>query len=210
MDAIQALHGFNLRCERMQKTIFANLSFQLQSGEILLIEGENGAGKSSLLRLITALSSPAQGDIHWQNQSIYTLGSLYSKQLHYIGHANGIKLGLTVKENLLLASHLTDFNSFTDSKALLNTLQLEYHLHTPATYLSAGQKRKVALARLFLFRKPLWILDEPLTALDINTQTLFLTQLNLHVQQGGMCILSSHQPIALDHAAVKTLRLSSC
>lgn len=211
MDTNETLHVTNLHCIRQQQPVFTSLSFQLQSGEILLIEGPNGSGKSSLLRLLTGLSTSSEGDIIWCGNNIRMMRDEYIKQLHYIGHTNGIKQGLTVAENLQLTQHLSQSTS-SALLDILTPLQLTAFTHTLTKNLSAGQKRRVALARLFLVSRKLWLLDEPLTALDTATQTFFLSRLEMHLQQGGMVIMSSHHPVSLNHVNVnvKHLRLESC
>lgn len=201
------LQATNLSCIRQQKTIFTAISFTLTTHAVLLVEGPNGSGKSSLLRLLAGLSTPADGDIFWQNKSIQSSRLEYNAELHFIGHTNGIKLGLTVQENLQLTKQLIQANTH-DFTAVLSRLQLNAAMQ--ARYLSAGQKRRLALAKLFLFPKPLWLLDEPLTALDAHTQACFLSQLETHVSQGGMAIISTHQPLNFKTIAAKTLRLNAC
>ena len=201
------LEAINLSCIRPHQTLFTQLSFQLNQGEILLIAGSNGSGKSSLLRLLTGLSLPTAGEIHWQHIPIHPIRAEYSEALHYVGHTNGIKLGLTVVENLQLAAHLTGFVFSGKFESLLTQLQLNAHKNTPAKYLSTGQKRRLALAKLFLIPKRLWILDEPFTALDTETQLFFTSSLEAHLQQGGMAIISSHHPMNMTHAALQIVRL---
>lgn len=198
-----------LSCAHQQNNLFANLSLQLKPGSVLIIAGANGSGKSSLLRLLAGLTTPTAGDIYWQGQSITHDLTAYQQQLHYIGHMNGIKLGLTVLENLRLSVALT-LDATDKVETVLTLLQLEQQKNKQANYLSAGQKRRLALARLFLSHKPLWLIDEPLTGLDTLTQTLFLSALTTHVQQGGSCALSTHQPLALPDVAVQTLKLPLC
>lgn len=197
MDTGSVLSVSNLSCVRQQQIIFRDISFSLSAGESLLVEGENGSGKSTLLRLLTGLSTPTSGHIYWQQQ--------YTEALHFIGHTNGIKLGLTVKENLQLLSHLNSTKLISLDETL-EKLKLSAYQQTLTQQLSAGQKRRVALAKLFLFPKPIWILDEPLTALDVDTQLLFLKHLDQHLQQGGISVISSHHSIP----SIKTLRLTSC
>lgn len=200
----------DLCCVRQQKKLFTNLSFQLLSSQALVIEGANGSGKSSLLRLLTGLTTPTQGDICWQGISIQQHNEQYKRDLHYVGHTNGIKLGLTVIENLRLSLSLALEKQALSFEDILDQLQLSAHAHTFASHLSAGQKRRLALAKLLLFPKPLWLLDEPLTALDSHTQQLFLSWLDAHLKQDGIAIMSSHQTIKLKDVALTTLRLSSC
>lgn len=210
MSAEKTLRVLNLGCIRQHKELFAELSFQLHSREVLLIEGSNGSGKSSLLKLLTGLSTPDAGQIFWQNKFIHDADSDYHRHLHFVGHTNGIKLGLTVTENLRLTHQLSSDRTGASFDPVLGSLQLLDHAHTPARYLSAGQKRRLSLAKLFLFPKPLWILDEPFTALDTQTQTFFLSCLQTHLQNEGMAIISSHHSLSLPLANVQTLRLTSC
>jgi heme exporter protein A len=210
MDTEKTLWVDKLSCVRQQKRLFTAISFQLYPAEVLLVEGPNGSGKSSLLRLLSGLKTPDEGSIFWDGKPIQALPSEYGHHLHYVGHTNGIKLGLTVIENLKLTYHLSLTPSPPDYASILDRLQLNADKNTLVKFLSAGQKRRLALAKLFLFPKPLWLLDEPLTALDVNIQTLFLSHLNRHLQMGGMAVISSHHPIQLSGANVKALRLPSC
>jgi heme exporter protein A len=181
---------------RQTKCLFKCLSFTLSAGESILIEGANGSGKSSLLRVLSGMALPTTGQIDWKGQPIHSHAIEYTHQLHYIGHANGMKLGLTVAENLRLAAYLAAV--YVDEAALqsvLSLLHLSTHFHTITRDLSAGQKRRLALAKLLLIPKPLWLLDEPFTALDHLTQTLFLEQLKQHLSQGGISLWSTHQPL---------------
>lgn len=205
-----SLHAANLSCIRQQRLLFENISFQLESGEALLIEGPNGSGKSSLLRLLTDLSTPAAGEIFWRGNSIQNCRDEYISELHYIGHTNGIKSGLTVTENLQLAQRLSLTATTKDQEEILKQLQLSLYKNTPAKNLSAGQQRRIALARLFLIPKKLWLLDEPLTALDTATQQFFLANMEAHLLNGGIVVLSSHHPVNLNRATLKNLRLDTC
>lgn len=210
MDTEKGLQVIYLSCVRQQQALFARLSFAVNPGEILLIEGPNGSGKSSLLRLLSGLSTPHEGDILWQGKSIHPLYANYGCDLHYLGHTNGIKLGLTVIENMQLACQLASASATQPYDSVLFLLQLHSYKNTLAKYLSAGQKRKLAFARLLLIPKPLWILDEPFTALDTASQEIVLQHLATHLSRQGICILSSHQPISFKHAMVKRLRLGPC
>jgi heme exporter protein A len=210
------LQIIKLSCIRQHKPLFALISFELKSGDVVLIEGPNGSGKSSLLRLLAGLSTPAHGDILWRGSPIQHCRANYAESLHYVGHTNGIKLGLTVIENLQMMHHLSlasprsDISDISELEYVLDCLQLSAYKNTQANYLSAGQKRRLALAKLFLIPKVLWILDEPLTALDITTQTLFLSRLTTHLKNGGIGIVSSHHALALKNVTVQMLRLGPC
>lgn len=203
------LHVNNLGCIRQQHPVFANISFTLNSGDALFIQGDNGCGKSSLLRLLTGLSTPAAGDISWADKDIQQYRADYYNDLHYVGHTNGIKLGLTVAENIELMRILAAEN-IADTDNVLTILQLSAHKNTQARYLSAGQKRRLALAKLFLFPKKLWVLDEPLTALDVKTQEIFLDALELHLEKGGISVISTHHSITFKYRSAQTLRLGVC
>lgn len=198
------LSAQQLACTRQQKILFADLSFQVQPGQTLLITGANGTGKSSLLRLLTGMATPAHGNVYWNNQEITNDLSSYVEHMHYLGHNNGLRLGLSIAENLLLASEIAQQPIQMDQ--VLADLQLTAHKDTQTQYLSAGQKRRVALARLLLMPRKLWILDEPFTALDKDSQQLLSQQIDQHVQHGGMCILTSHQTVNLQ-SATKELTL---
>ena len=201
----------DLCCDREQQRLFAHLSFEITAGSLLLIEGPNGVGKSTLLQLLAGLITPSSGEIHWQNIAIQQQRESYAREIHYIGHTNGIKLGLTVLENLQLASHLALASIASERLSeTLSRLQLENQRTKLAKQLSAGQKRRLALARLLLFRKPLWILDEPLTSLDAATQAMVMQLLEAHVNDGGICVMSSHQSIPFKEIEIKTLRLTAC
>lgn len=179
----------NLACQRREKLLFANISFELAQGKLLLVEGPNGCGKSSLLRLLAALTPAFKGTIYWHAKNIENLRTDFQQQLHYLGHKNGLKLGLTVKENLQL------LQSCNRSLMAHEKICQELHLNPnqPAECLSAGQKRRLALAKIFYSPKPLWILDEPCTSLDSQTQELFFFYLRNHLQNNGMAVMSTHQ-----------------
>jgi heme exporter protein A len=200
----------NLACTREQRKLFTGVSFALQAGEVMFVEGHNGAGKSSLLRILTGLATPESGDVNWLGKSIHEHATEFLNALHYIGHTNGIKLALTVNENLaLLEKQSKEVSVASCFDGILSQLHLIDYKHTLAKHLSAGQRRRIALAKLLLFPKQLWILDEPLTSLDADTQTIFLRALDQHAKEGGIVIASSHQPMQIS-APHKTLRLSLC
>jgi heme exporter protein A len=195
-------------CVRQHRPLFQPVSFALHPQDLVLIEGANGVGKSSLLRTVCGLSSSGMGTIHWQGQTLSAVRDDYLQHVHYVGHQNGLKLDLSVAENIRLMSLLamSDFcNEHLITELGLNHLKL-----TPTRQLSAGQKRKLALLKLFLFPKKLWLLDEPLTALDANTQTFFLAKLEEHLKNGGMAVISSHHALSLQHPRTTLVRLNSC
>lgn len=206
MNTFAEIEAKQLGCIRQGKWVFPAVTFTLRAGEMLLIEGSNGAGKSSLLRMLAGFATPAAGDIFWNTKSIQTNLNEYVETLHYLGHTNGIRLGLTVAENLRLASELAQ-QPLQKQQETISLLQLNAQLHTQTQFLSAGQKRRTALARLWLIARRLWILDEPLTSLDARTQEILLQKIEEHLARGGMCIMASHQPVSLQ-SSIHRLNLS--
>jgi len=180
----------NITYTLQTQKILQDISFELKRGDLLLVQGENGSGKSSLLKIIAGTFSPDSGNISWQN------GKLYPNYLHYIGHANGLKLALTVGENMELFATLQNVSLDKENQeTIMQKWNLENKIHTQAKCLSAGIRRRLALSRLSLSIKPLWLLDEPLAALDIQSQNIFLTQLKNHLNEGGIVIMTNHQPV---------------
>jgi heme exporter protein A len=210
MTAHPLFEANRLACMRQNRHLFSELSFKLYPHDCLLIEGANGSGKTTLLRTLTGLSTPQTGEIFWENQPIAMNRESYHANLHFIGHQNGIKLGLTVVENIQLHNHY-QLNSLKKTlDPVLEILSLHDFKNTLAGQLSAGQKRRMALVKLWLHHKPLWILDEPYTALDAQTQALFTAHLSAHLKTGGVVIMTSHQFFQLEHAQKSTIRLSAC
>lgn len=199
----------NLAFERNNVFLFNQINCSLNAGELLQIRGENGSGKSTLLRVLAGFVEPHEGNILWQGQSILQQRDEYQQDLHYIGHQNGIKTNLTVLENLHLSQAVARVKS--DPQRMQNTIQkigLGRLVHSPAAQLSAGQSRRVSLARLLLRSYRLWILDEPTTALDVEGQQLLITLLNQHLADGGMAIVATHQVLPVEHT-VKTIQLGA-
>lgn len=208
MNTFNKFTAKQLCCIRENKLLFKDISFELKAGEILLVEGPNGAGKSSLLRLLCGLATPSSGELFW-NHELTSASATFLEDMHFIGHTNGLKLGLTMMENLQLTCHLQG-SSTSHIDEILSLLQLSLYKNMLIKNLSAGQKRRIALAKLFILPRSLWILDEPLTALDLSTQTIFLTKLEEHLILGGFAIISSHHPIHIKTSSAKTVRLNAC
>jgi len=189
----------NLSCVRGERRLFSGLAFDLAAGEWLHVQGENGAGKTTLLRALVGLSHPDQGEIRWHNQPIGELAEDYRRELLYLGHHGAVKEELTPLENLSLAASL-DGRRLDDREALaaLHRFGLKGREELPVRFLSAGQKRRVLLARLVTRNAVLWVLDEPFTALDVKAVDMLSALIAEHVSGGGMVILTSHQamPIA--------------
>ncbi len=182
----------NLSISRGWRLLLSGLSFELRTGNVLHIHGDNGCGKTSLLYTLTGLRRADEGEITWSARSIYDDLFAYHQELCFIGHENAIKLELTCLENLCSFYHWQDCKPISPQQ-LLDSLGLASSADELCYQLSAGQRRKLSLARLLLTQAPLWILDEPFTALDQDSVTYFQSLITAHASQGGMVILTSHQ-----------------
>lgn len=193
----------NLSCERGGRLVFTNVNFTLASGELMALRGPNGAGKSSLLRLLAGLNTPAAGTVMLENG---IAESTLAEQAHYIGHAEANKPALTVNENL---DFWTEFLGGEKNKTALSTFDLETLAGDQALLLSAGQKRRLALTRLVIAKRSLWLLDEPTVGLDnaslINLQTLIKN----HLRNGGMVIAATHTELGVTATHELTLGQSA-
>ena len=206
-DSACVLEGKSLRCERGGRVLFDGLNFSLQSGQAMIIEGQNGVGKTSLLRIITGLSSPIQGEITWNGECIDQIAQEYQSDLQFIGHLPAVKTELTVRENLILINRLWPSNKVISIPELAEMIGLRQRLSVTGGRLSAGQLRRVSLARLFLATQKIWVLDEPLTALDVDFISTIEQLLQKHVQNGGIVILTTHRGIDLGDQSTMVLRL---
>lgn len=196
-----------LICERGGRVLFENLEFSIKSGEAMIIQGSNGAGKTSLLRIITGLSQPVEGTVLWNQQNIENIAEEFQKQLLYIGHLAAVKTELTVRENLRLLQRFWPSDAHGSITDLAENVGLRQRLSVPCSRLSAGQLRRVSLARLFISTQKLWILDEPLTALDVDFISVVEQCLQKHLSSGGMAILTTHRGIDLADQASFVLDL---
>lgn len=200
------LEVINLACVRDERTLFHGLSFQVQAGDVVQIEGPNGAGKTSLLRLLAGLSRPEQGEVRWQQQSIRRQREIWQQNLLYLGHHPGVKSVLSPRENLHFWHGDRSEDMLYDALEQVNLLGYE---EVPVAQLSAGQQRRVALARLWLSPAPVWILDEPLTAIDKHGVEKLMARFAEHADNGGVVILTTHQDLPDSHARVRKIRLTS-
>jgi heme exporter protein A len=185
----------NLACERGERRIFEGVSFTLQAGEALVITGRNGAGKSSLLDILAGRLHPADGMILFSDAGERTLAEC----LHYVGHRDALKAALTAEENLTFARDFLG-NPALKPREALDAVGLAHAARLPVAYLSAGQRRRVALARLLVARRPLWLLDEPTSALDTASQETLRLLLESHRENGGMIAATTHSPLFLTDA----------
>ncbi len=195
-----ALHLQNLACMRGGKTLFADLSVALEPGHLLRITGSNGAGKSSLLRMLCGLLTPSMGSIQWGGNPIHSDRDFFHTQLIYLGHTPALKGDLSAEENIIAAGSLTgDAITSSMARSALVDSGLGHLASRLARTFSQGQKQRVALARLQLAQdKPLWLLDEPFNALDQDANEALQALIQGHLSGGGMVALSSHQLVALD------------
>jgi heme exporter protein A len=204
-----SLEARELSCVRDDRTLFENLSFRLGSGQILLLEGRNGSGKTSLLRLLCGMRQPDAGQIHWDGEDIYSLGAEYHAHVSYVGHKDGVKQDLTAYENLKVARGLGAPNPDIGIEEALDQVELWGFDDIPARNLSAGQQRRLALARLLITRANLWILDEPFTSLDTHGISIVQTLFANHVAGNGMLAVTSHHKITLGETDIIRINLSS-
>jgi heme exporter protein A len=200
------LSAKGLSCVRGERRLFAGLDLAIQAGEWLHVRGENGAGKTSLLRLLAGLAQPAEGDIFWNQRPLKLAEDDYRQQRMFLGHHGALKEELTPLENLQLAAEL-DGASLSDAEALsaLHRFGLKGREDLAVRFLSAGQKRRVLLARLLTRKANLWILDEPFTALDVKGVEMLSDLIGQHLQAGGMAILTSHQSMPIPGGRVVQL-----
>lgn len=204
------LEGKALECVRGDRTLFRGLDFTLQPGELLRVAGENGSGKTSLLRIVCGLSPPAAGEVCWHGESIRRLREEYWKDLVYVGHANALKDDLTAQENLRIGCAIGGLRA-DDGDALqaLDAFGVLGCAGLPARVLSQGQRRRVGLAKLALSgSRPLWVLDEPFTALDKAAVEHLQGLIAQHLAGGGAVMLTTHQEVAIAAASTRRLDLT--
>jgi len=194
------LEAINLKGARGDRCLFHSLNFQLNVGDCLMVQGENGSGKTNLLRTLVGFTPPADGAVHWNGRQIKQLDDEYRRMLLYCGHHLGLKEGLSATENLVFGSTLADapVNS-DDVYDALHQVGLQGKEQQPLRTLSQGQRRRVNLARLLLQKRALWVLDEPLTALDAKASQWVIEAIDRHLDKGGMVVLTTHQDLALAH-----------
>ncbi|MBU2869229.1 cytochrome c biogenesis heme-transporting ATPase CcmA [Colwellia sp. E2M01] len=197
----------NLTCIREERLLFDALSFEVHPGNIVQVEGPNGSGKTSLLRILSGLSQPYDGDVKFGDKKISRCREEFQQNLLYFGHLPGVKGEMTAEENLEfnLALHGNDTDKTLAYLANVNLLGFEDSL---ASHLSAGQHRRIALARLYQSNAPIWILDEPFTAIDKQGVASLENLFSMHAARGGCIILTTHQDlISIESGNVKKITL---
>lgn len=196
----------NLACERGETRLFEGCSATIESGQWWQIEGHNGIGKTSLLRILAGLAIAAEGEVHWNGTSIATVRDDYYADLFYLGHFAGIKPELTAWENLRYYQKMQELPLSDDMLwNALGKVGLLGREDLPCSQLSAGQHRRVALAKLWLSNATLWILDEPFTAIDKKGVVELIARIEQHCDNGGICIFTSHQTAESDKVRLLSL-----
>ncbi len=190
------LSAHQLSCVKGERRLFGGLNLDVAAGHWLHVQGANGAGKTSLLRMLAGLSPPEQGEVRWDGRPLRSACDDYHRAMIFLGHHAAVKDDLTALENLELGAAL-DGNALAPGEgvAALGRFGLRGREDLPVRFLSAGQKRRALLARLATRRASLWILDEPFAALDAKAVDMMSGLLHAHVQQGGMAVITSHQPV---------------
>jgi heme exporter protein A len=194
------LLGRGIKCVRGGREVFSELDFTAISGEALAVTGPNGAGKTSLLRIIAGLLTVAAGSVGLEDgERELTL----AEQAHYLGHRDAMKPALSVLENLAFWRNFLGGDASNAAQSLA-AVGLDHAADLPAAYLSAGQRRRLSIARLLAVRRPIWLLDEPTSALDAPGQSLFATLMRDHLARGGLIVAATHAPLGVD---AKELRI---
>jgi heme exporter protein A len=203
--ALPALEVSDLACRRGGRAVFEHLSLTLGAGELLALTGRNGSGKTTLLRALALLVPADHGSIRWQGEEVRHDADRWRSALAWLGHLDGLKGDLTVRENLVTANRLRGGSRDVDAAlAAFDLVPLEAR---PARTLSAGQRRRSALARVAASGAEVWLLDEPLNALDAPSHKMLLAALDAHLAGGGLAIAATHAPIAL--GSVRGLELGT-
>lgn len=210
MPSDNVLDARQIAARRGHAMLFAGIDCSVAAGEALVVTGPNGSGKTTLLRIVAGLTAPVAGDIRWRGDVTRPFDARLRAAVAFNGHALALKDELTAEENLDAWIALDDRRASHDELVdALETVGLFKQRRLPVRVLSQGQRRRIGLARLALVRRALWILDEPLTALDADGVALFGVLLGAHVAEGGLCIAASHQPLPIPPTCVRTLVLGA-
>jgi heme exporter protein A len=200
----------NLDCVRGDRKLFSDINLSLKPGTFLQVQGANGSGKTSLLRILCGLLAPVRGEVRWQGAKIRSLGEDYFTAITYIGHRSAVKEELTCLENHRINNGLAGVE-LKREEALenLGKMGLAGREHLPARLLSEGQRRRLALSRLLSSSSRLWLLDEVLTSLDQAAVSLIKSVIEAHLKSGGMAVVATHQELNLAASSVQRLQLTS-
>jgi heme exporter protein A len=210
MAAQNAIDARRLAAQRGHARLFDGIDFSLPAGEALVVSGPNGSGKTTLLRIVAGLTAPADGELRWRDEPMRPFDTRLRDAVAFNGHMAALKDELTAEENLDAWIALDGPRASRDSlAAALDGVALRTQRRLPVRVLSQGQRRRVGLARLALVRRPLWILDEPLTALDADGANMLGALLDGHLAQGGLCVAASHQALPIAPQRVRRLELGA-
>jgi heme exporter protein A len=204
------LEAINLGCVRGDRRLFKDVNFSLEPGTFLQLQGPNGSGKTSLLRILCGLLAQVEGEIRWQGENIRSLGEDYFTAVTYLGHRNGVKDELTALENLRVSNALNGVGvSVSKARSVLKQMGLGGRELLPARLLSEGQRRRVALARLVVCNTSVWLLDEVLTSLDKTATLLIKSLIEEHLTNGGIAVVATHQELGLSAGSIQRLELAT-
>ncbi len=208
------LEAKSLLCERDDRVLFEDLSFSLSSGQITQIEGPNGSGKTTLIRILCGLSTAYEGQLFWRGEPMQKRREWFCREHVYFGHLTGIKAQMSAEENLRWMAQCVGLSLSGEAledaiDRALRRVRLQGFEDVPVYTLSAGQKRRVALARLFLDNVPLWVLDEPFTAIDKAGVIELESMIEEHAQQGGAVVLTTHHELAIDKSLLNVVSLDA-
>ena len=199
------LEARELGCERDERQLFAGLDFCLERGEVLRVEGPNGSGKSTMLRCLAGLTSDHEGDVLWRGTELSRCREAFDLDLLYLGHRAGVDPVLTPLENLAWYQDLAAAGGRAEAQAALAAAGIGAYENVPCSQLSAGQHRRVALARLWLSAGDVWLLDEPLTYIDVEGAKAIAARIDTHRQRGGVVVYATHAGLPLDDERVLRL-----
>ena len=203
------LAATDLACFRGDRLLFRDLNLDVNAGQALQVRGPNGCGKTTLLRILCGLTAPEDGTIRWRGRELRSHDPDFLRDLRYIGHSDGVKLALSPRENLRIAMALDTGTDETALETALARLDLADFMDVLCRTLSAGQRRRVALARLTLGGARLWLLDEPFTAIDSAGTDTVHALIEAHLDGGGCAVLTSHQPVHIDADRSTSIDLAS-